>query len=92
MGKRIRRFAWMTPEDVLLLEQLTDVQARSMERLLHNQANSDARWRLRVTVESDLASHGHVQVTVEGLHGLQTVRWTHGPGGGRKKTTPPPFD
>lgn len=89
---RIRRFAWMTREDVQLLEQLPAAARRPMERLLHNQANSDAAWRARVTLESDLATAGRQAGTVEGLHGLQTVRWTHGAGGGRKKTTPPPFD
>lgn len=89
MGKRIRRFAWMTHEDVVLLEQLDDLAARSMERLMHNQANGEQTWRTRVVLETDLASAGHQRATVEGLHGLQTVRWTHGAGGGRKKTSPP---
>lgn len=78
-----RRFPGLSREDVEVLEQLPPGAARAYERELRSQLRSEQRHRHHTTVQSDLAD----PAVLERPSGPTSSRWSHGPGGGRKRPT-----
>jgi len=84
-GIRLRRFPWLTREDLALLAELErrdPAAARLFERLLDRQRRADQRFAAHETTAAD-----PVDVADQ-----RRARGRFGAGGGRKRTTPPTDD
>lgn len=74
-GRGFRRFPGLTAADVAALNALEPAMARELEALIRSQERSDRRHRRLCPVLLDERDEGH------------HARWSHGPGGGRRRPT-----
>lgn len=81
-GARHRRFPHRSAADVDLLDALPPAAAREFDRLLRQQHDDERRHRAHCSVEADLGDRA-----LEQAHARTASRWSHGPGGGRRRYT-----